>query len=287
VRRISWWFVLTAVVLLAAVGCGQQTEVGTGPEGGGGDAGDVQTIEAMVPCGQAGPFTKVAALFEAENPGVTVRWVPTNMVVIVGKIRDGERPDVVLSMGDVELDQLEAEGLLEDGTRAAFAENALSIVVPKGNPGGVAALADLAKPSVKTVTIPDPELNSVGRHAKEALEKAGIWDEVSGKTIFTPQAAQSKEATASGQADASVGYYPCSFEVHTKGQELSKPEKFELVGMVPADLHEAFWCEGAVLKDARNPEGAKKLLAFLHTPEAHDIFRQWQFVHDLADAPQI
>jgi ABC-type Fe3+ transport system substrate-binding protein len=57
--------------------------------------------------------------------------------------------------------------------------------------------------------------------------------------------------------------------------------------MVPADLHEPFWCEGAVVKGAENPEGGKKLLAFLTTPEAQEIYRRWQFVHDVADAPEI
>ncbi len=205
----------------------------------------------MVPCGQVGPFSEVAKLFEAANPGVKLEWIPENMVTIVAKIVDGkEKPDAFLSMGDLEVDQVEEAGLLLEGTRTRYAENSLSILVPTGNPAGVTTIADFTKPSVKAITLPDPALNSVGLHAREALENAGIWEQVAGKVLFARFAADSKAATAKKDAEASIGYYPCSVEVHIKGQPPAKPKNIDLMGQVSADLYPQFWCEGGVVKGA-------------------------------------
>ena len=271
--RTERWIPLVGVLAglaLAVGGCGRQQ-----PEA----PASANQISVMVPCGQVGPFSEIAHLFEQANPGVTVEWVPENMVTIVKKIIDGkDRPDAFLSMGDLETDQLEQAGLVMEGTRVQYAENSLAIMVPAANPAGVQTVVDLAKPSVKTITIPDPQENSVGKHAVEALQKAGLWGEVEKKTLFARFAADSKDVTAKGQAEASIGYYPCAVEVHVKGQAPATPKNLKLVAQVPADLYPAFWCEAAVLKDAKNPEGAKKLLAFLKTPEAQGIFRKWHFV---------
>ncbi len=274
------WLALGALALgvaIAAGGCGQESEApGTGQT----------TLEVLVPCGQIGPFSQVLELFQAENPGLEVEWVPENMVPIVKKIIDGvAHPDVFLTMGDLEADQIEEAGLIMEGTRVKYAENSLAIMVPAGNPAGVKTIEDLAKTEVKTITIPDPELNAVGKHAVEALRNVGIWEQVEGKVLFARFAADSKDAAAQGQAQASIGYYPCAVEVHEPGEPPTQPKMLKVTAQVAAELYQPFSCEGAVLKEAKNPEDGKKLLAFLQTPEAQDIFRHWQFIASGASQP--
>ena len=209
-------------------------------------------------------------------------------ITITSKIVNGkEAPDVFLSMGDLEVDQVEKADMLLEGTRTRYAENSLCILVPTADPGGVATVADFTRPSVKVITLPDPALNSVGVYAKECLENAGIWDQVDEKVLYARFAADSKTATATGQAEASIGYYPCAREVHVKGEEPAIAKNIRLVGQVPPDLYEPFWCEGGVAKGAKNPEGGKKLLAFLTTPEAQEIYKRWAFVHDVSEAPEL
>lgn len=279
-NRIKAWLALAALAIGAAIaagGCGQEPSApGVGKT----------ELEVMVPCGQIGPFSHMLKLFQQQNPDIEVVWVPENMVTIVNKLVDGvEHPDVFLSMGDLEADTIEAAGLVMEGTRVKYAENSLAIMVPAGNPAGVKTIEDLAKPEVKTITIPDPEINSVGKHAVEALKNAGIWDKVKGKVLFARFAADSKDTAAQGAAQASIGYYPCAIEVHDPGDPPAQPKNLKLVCQLPADLYPPFSCEGAVLKEAKNSEDGKKLLAFLQTPESQDIFRQWQFIAGGAPCP--
>lgn len=259
---------LAALVGALAAGCGR----GTG-------GGETEVVEALVPCGQIGPFTEVARLFEEANPGVKVEWAAENMVVMTSKVLDGRaKPDVFLSMGDLEMDQLEAAGLVVPETRTPYAENSLALMVPKGNPAGVTRFEDLAKPSVRAIAVADPEQNSVGKHAMDALQSAGLWEQVKGKLLVARFAADGKDVTARGDVQASIGYYPCSVEVHVPGQEPAEPRKLTMVGQIPAEHYPPFWCEAAVVAGSRNPKGGRRLIEFLGTPEAQEVFVKWAFV---------
>jgi len=276
VSRVGWWMsccVVTTGFALMAGGCGQKGAEADRAEP------TTQRISAMVPCGQVGPFSEVEKVFRQANPGVELDWIPENMVTIVSKIVDGkERPDVVLSMGDLEMDKIEKAGLLLAGTRTKYAGNSLAVTVPKGNPGKVHGIADLVKPSVKAVSIPSPDHNSVGKHAVEALRRAGIWSKIEEKVLFPQFAADSKDVVAKQQVQASIAYHPCVTEVHVKGAPPAKSKNEIMVGVVPADLYQPFWCEAAVVKGSENPVGGRKLVEFLKRPEVETIYREWNFV---------
>jgi len=284
VTRIGRWVSYLAGVVGYAVlvsGCGQKAEKPPAP------AQPKETISVMVPCGQVGPFSNIEKVFAKANPGVELDWIPENMVPIVKKIIDGKAtPDVVLTMGDLEMDQLEKGGMLLEGTRTKIAENALAITTPASNPGGVTGIADLARPAVKAISVPNPELNSVGKHAIEALKAAGIWGRVEKKIAYPQFAADGKEVAAAGQVQAAIAYYPCVTEVHIPNQPPAKPKGLRLIGMVPQKLYTPFWCEAAVLKKARNPKGGKRLLAALQSPEAQKLYREWNFVSSPAEGGQ-
>ena len=280
--------VIVVVLVLVIAGCGQKPA--PSPSGGTtpppAETGATVKLEVMVPCGEVGPMSEIIKSFKAANPGIDVDWIPENMVTITRKIIDGKvSPDVTLSMGDLEMDLLRKAGLLADGSTVKIAENSLCIMVPAGNPAGVKTIQDLAKPSVKFIAIPDPKENSVGLHAIEALKRAGIWDQVQNKVLFSQFAADSKDVTAKGQAEASIGYYPCAVEVHVPGQPPAKPKNLMLLAQVPADLYPQFWCEAAILKGAKHPQEAKKFVDFMTTPESLAVFAKWQFVADLSKKP--
>ena len=277
VRTDRWLMLLAALmaVLLVAAGCGKKDVVVPGVMGLG-------EIDVLLPCGQIGPFSEAVALFEEQHPGVTVKASPENIVTMTKKVLDGKaQPDVFLSMGDLEMDKLEEAGLLVADTRVEYAENALAITVPADNPAGVRSLADLAKPEVKMIAIPKPEQNAVGKHAKEALENAGLWERVADKVILPQFAADGKDVVAQGKVEASIGYYPCVVEVKVPGEQPMESENMpKMVALVPADLYQPFGCEAAVIVGARNPAGGRALIQFLQSPEAQEVYRKWKFARE-------
>jgi len=279
-RRVLSFSNLVMVVMAMAVigaGCGSSTS----GEVSSGRVGNVTTLKVMVPCGQVGPFSEIVKAYQEKYPEIEVEWIPENMVTITRKLLAGkDRADVVLSMGDRELNLLQDGGLLMDGTRVRYAENSLAIMVPADNPANVHGMDDLVKSEVKTITIPDPKENSAGVHAVDALKNAGIWERVEKKVLFAQYAADSKDVAAKGQAQASIGYYPCAVEVHIPGQPPAQPKNLKMVCQVSPDVYGPFYCEGVVLKDSENVDAAKKLLEFLQTSDSQEVFKIWKFIGD-------
>lgn len=266
--------VLVAVLaLIVTAGCGK----------GGSKPGATASRElvVMVPCGQVGPFSEVADLFEKQHPDLKLDWTPENMVTMTETVLAGKsKPDAFLSMGDLEVDRLAEAGLILPETRVKYADNALVLTVPAANPAGVKTLTDLTKPEVKAIAVPNPKVNSVGKHALEAFQSAGIWEKVKDKVLSPQYAADSKDLGQAGKVDASIGYYPCETEVHIKGQEPAKPKGTTMLGLLPAEYYPAFSCEAVVIKGCKDPEGGKQLIAFLQTPEAQEVFKKWNFLRE-------
>lgn len=279
-RTARWTLALSLTLGFAALaGCGRQP-TGRAPASGEA-AGAKQVVNVLVPCGQVGPFSQVIKLFEKAHPEIAIEWAQENMVTMTKKVLDGKAtPDVFLSMGDLEMDKLEQAGKLLAGTRQAYAPNSLALIVPAKNPGKVNTIQDLANPEVKAIAMPNPEVNSSGAHARQAFQKAGLWPKIERKILLPRFGADTKDLAVQGKVEVAIAYYPCSVEVHVPGAPPNLPKDLKLIGHIPSDLYPPFSVEGAVLKGAKNPEGGKVLLEFLHTPEAQQVFREWEFVRE-------
>jgi molybdate transport system substrate-binding protein len=81
--------------------------------------------------------------------------------------------DLYIPTSDDYMERAEAEKLVDSATRRTICWLLPVICVPKGNPGNVRSLADLARPGMR-VTIGDPKSVTVGGIAVAALEKAGL-----------------------------------------------------------------------------------------------------------------
>ena len=84
-------------------------------------------------------------------------------------------------------------------------------------------IEDLAKPTVKAIAIADPEKNSVGKHALEALQGAGIYAQVKDKIAQTTYAADSMEMSEKGQVEATLAYSLRLGSTHCPGR--SRPNR--------------------------------------------------------------
>lgn len=113
-------------------------------------------------------FTEIAREFEETRSDVRVVLNFAGSQVLRAQIERGAPADVVATADEVHARQLETAGLLAASPRT-FAENALALAVPAGNPRGIAQLTEVAAPDVRLVMgIADVP---VGRYARAALER--------------------------------------------------------------------------------------------------------------------
>jgi len=270
-RNSSWFVGLLLVVTGALVGCKKEQAakpVEGMPQAKGAAAGG--SVKLFVPCGLIIPFTDATTKFEETHPGIKVESVYDNATVLVEKVlQKGERPDVFVSPGYTEINRLKAKQLVDDKAEINVAQFKLVALVRRDAKIKLEKPEDLKK--CKTISMPDPETNSVGESAKGALQKLGLWDELEPKIITTKHAIESHQFVGNGKSDAGFAYDNCPLD--------TAPEKLSKLIVKPAfyvdeALYDRQDCVVAAMKDAPNAAGAQEFVKFLDTKEARTILEK-------------
>ncbi len=226
--------------------------VGAGATARGGDSREV-TIMAAASLREA--FQDLAKQLEAKNPGVKVLLSFAGSQELRTQIEKGARADVFAAADTKHMAALEKAGLAL--APRIFARNEPVIVVPKANPAGVTALADLPKASrvvIGTADVP------IGAYTSQILDKANgplgkdFKDRVLAKVVSRELNVRQVLAKVSlGEADAGVVY---------RTDAITALDKVEVIA-IPAELNVTAEYPVAVLKGAPQAKLAQAFVALL------------------------
>jgi len=228
-------------------------------------------VHLFVPCGMIVPFNRLKAEFERQTQ-MKLRITYDNGVALVRRIREkGERPDILVAPGELEIRQLVQEGFIDPKSVVTFGTFELILVVPARNRAGIHSLDDLLKPSVRRIVIADPKLNSVGYYARQALMNLGLWGKLKGKIITHWHAQEAVNYVCMGRVDAGIYYATCPFE--------SAPEKvfsptYKIVAKLPKDSYPPIKVQAGMLKASKNKTTAQRFLRFLLEPTTQKLLAQ-------------
>ncbi len=228
-------------------------------------------LRLFVPCGMIVPFQRLKVEFERQT-GIKLNIYYDNGVALVRRIRKkGERPDIFVSPGELEMKQLVQEGFIEPKSVTTFGTFELILVVPARNRALIQSLDDLLKPSVRRIVIADPKLNSVGYYAQQALQNLGLWDKLKGKIVTHWHAQEAVNYVCMGRVDAGIYYATCPFD--------SAPEKvispsYKIVAKLPEGSYPKVKVQAGMLKAAKNKSAAQKFLKFLTEPKTKKLLAQ-------------
>jgi len=228
-------------------------------------------VHLFVPCGMIVPFNRLKAEFERQTQ-MKLRITYDNGVALVRRIREkGERPDILVAPGELEIRQLVQEGFIDPKSVVTFGTFELILVVPARNRAGIHSLDDLLKPSVRRIVIADPKLNSVGYYAQQALMNLGLWGKLKGKIITHWHAQEAVNYVCMGRVDAGIYYATCPFE--------SAPEKvfsptYKIVAKLPKDSYPPIKVQAGMLKASKNKTTAARFLRFLLEPTTQKLLAQ-------------
>lgn len=172
-------------------------------------------------------FTALGRQFEADHPGVTVKFNFAGSSDLAQQIVNGAPADVFASASDTTMKTVTAAG----DTAAApttFATNVLEIATVPGNPKGIASFADLAKPGLKVVTCaPQVPCGAVEQKIEKATKVtvAPVSQEADVKSVLAK--------VESGDADAGLVYVTDVRAAGSKVQGVSMPEAATAVTIYP------------------------------------------------------
>ena len=163
--------------------------------------------------------------------------------------------DVVIApMADIEA--LEADGVVQRGTRVVLGQVALGVAVRAGTPP-----PDISTPSklrravllATSLAHLDPERDAVGRHVVDALAAIGIAPLVRPKTTFVGEGARAVEAV--GRGDVALAIVGAS--------EIRGVADVAFAGPLPASLQHTVVYAAAVHARSATPDVAADLMRYL------------------------
>jgi molybdate transport system substrate-binding protein len=200
-------------------------------------------------------FTELAKAYEAGHPGTTVTLSFAGSADLATQVSQGAPADVFASADTRNMEKLQQAGLTA-GEPEVFATNTLAIAVPPGNPAGIRAFADLAKPGTRLVLCA-PQVpcgaaaaaveQQTGTDLAPVSEENSVTD-VLGKVI-------------SGEADAGLVYVTDVRSAAGKVEEVAFPEAGGAVNSYPI----------AVLSSSRNITAAQAFLELVSSPEGQQV----------------
>ena len=182
--------------------------------------------------------------------------------VLAQQIQAGAPADIFFSADEPKMDALQAAKLVETDTRRNLLGNSLVVVIPDDAP----PLADAAAlTTIKRLSLADPRAVPAGIYAKTWLEKSGLWAAVEKKIIPAENVRAAMAVVEAGNADAGI--------VYKTDAAISRKLKiaFEITDGPPITY------PAAVLSDSRQPQAARKFLAYLAEKPADEIFRKFGF----------
>lgn len=199
------------------------------------------------------------------RPGTRVRLVLGASDELAEQILAGAAADLFVTADPAQLGRLAAAEVVLADTVTPVAADSLACIGPDGLEG-VRRPADLLGPRVRRVAVASPTC-PLGGYTRAWLEALGICDAVLERAVLVDHSRAVAAAVRAGLADAGLAYASAAARA-------SDCRVLFRAGDLPAPVGYA----GAVVRHARQPEEARRFLAFLASAQAASRFRACGFL---------
>jgi molybdate transport system substrate-binding protein len=256
--------IILLLVIMALAGCGGSPAATTST------TAPAQHIELNVSAAASltDALTEVNKLYMQLHENVTIVTNFGSSGTLQKQIEQGAPVDVFLSAGAKQVQALQDEGLLLDGTRANLFTNRLVLVVPKNSALTLTSFTDLTNDNIKQIAIGDPESVPAGTYGKQAFDQLGIYDLVQPKLILCSDVKQVLSYVEAGNVDAGIVY----------ATDAALSSSVKITADAPAEVNAKIVYPGAVIKAGKNAETARAYMQFLISSEAKAVFEKYGFI---------
>ncbi len=218
-------------------------------------------ITVMISGGFSAAYYKLVPEFEraSGHKVVTLRGPSMGETpqAIPNRLARGETTDVVIVVGYA-LDGLIKNGKVAAGTRTDLAWSPIALAVKAGAPKpDISTVEAFKRALIAAKSIAHSDSASGVYLSTELFGRLGVLDQIKGKLYKSPGEPVGR-VVARGQAE--IGFQPVS--------ELRPHPGIDIVGPIPAELQIVNVFRAGIAANAREPEAARALIAFLVSPAA-------------------
>ena len=129
------------------------------------------------------------------------------------------------------------------------------------------SLSELGDARVSKIAIANPEHAPYGKAAKQAMERAGVWDTVHGKVVYGENVQQTLQFAQSGNADVAI--VALSLATVTPGHSSE----------IPMDQYDRIDQALIVCKNGKaGADAGRGFVDFVKSPDGHAIMKRYGFL---------
>ncbi len=221
------------------------------------DAGPPVLVFAAV--GTTNALDEIKAAFAKQN-GTEVRSNYAASSALAQQIANGAEADVFIS-ADLKWGEFVA-GKTPVARQRHLLGNRLVVIVPADSPLKLPKVDDLLGEQVKRLALADPMAAPVGKYAKQALTKLGLWDKLQAKVASAGDVRQALAFVETGAAEAGIVY----------ATDARVSRKVRVAAEIPPGLTAPVRYPALLLKRAEANPKAVAFYEYLSSPEAKRVF---------------
>lgn len=235
-----------------------------------------KTLTVLAAASLTESFTELGAMFEAQNPGVTVEFNFAGSQQLAEQLGQGAPADVFASASKKYMTVAVDAKRVNAGESKVFVQNKLVLVYPKENPAGLAELKDLSKAGIKLV-LADKAV-PVGQYSFDVLDKASAdaafgasfeQDVLKNVVSYEDNVKAVLSKVVLGEADAGVVYLTdITAGSADKVGKIDIADSFNTIASYPI----------APVMDAANPELGRAFVALVLSAEGQAVLAKYGFL---------
>ena len=282
---------LAGVMMLTMAGCSGGAD-GTAESGKASDEdaeAEKAEIQVFIAASLNTVMTELADLYNEEHPEVKIIYNADSSGTLLTQIREGYECDIFFSAAQKQMDDLEADGLMVEGTRADVVNNQVVVVTLKDSGTKVTGLENLG--DAESIALAGGSV-PVGRYTRQALINLGMLPETDDPASVTTEEVSealggveiseqdnvSKVLTAVVEGSSEVGttYYSDTYG-YEDDLDILQTVSYDLTGNVIYPIARVVNKEA----DEAQTKAAEDFLAFILSDEAKAVFESYYFDTDV------
>ena len=168
---------MAAVMVVVLAGCGGNNAKETGDrdkkasEEAKKDDADETEIQVFIAASLNTVMTEIAEKYNKDNPDVKITFNADSSGTLLTQIEEGYECDIFFSAAQKQMDQLDQDGLVKEGTRANVVNNQVVLVTRKDSGTKVTGLENLK--DAQSIALAGGSV-PVGKYTRQALVNLGI-----------------------------------------------------------------------------------------------------------------
>ena len=209
-------------------------------------------------------FQDLAPAFERQT-GASVTLIFGSSGGLTTQIEQGAPIDILFSANEDFIERLRQQEKVVPSTQQVYALGRIAVAVNDRGGAEPPELPALLDPGVRRIAIANPAHAPYGLAARQALEQAGLWDQLLPKLVLAENVEQTAQFLRTGNAEAAIIAWSVAESPEIEYQ------------LIETSLHLPLRHSAAVVADSPRQALARRFLRFVLGPEGQSIMSQHGF----------